>query len=164
LYNNALAAVIAPGSLESRVDQLWQIILTELFPTTQGYLVVCRAPLDNTHLVADVLLRRPGNEDKIYFTMSNKRAQLVGNQNTWDEAEEQLEKYLKTEYKIKTAGDRGVQYGAVAIGTRVLFYHWFRDGGQQLETFGVKLDLVNVNDRETVQQPLRHIKAQIQGW
>jgi hypothetical protein len=162
LYNNALAAVTAPGSLESRVDQLWQIILTELFPTTQGYLVVCRAPLDNTNLVAEVLLRRPGNEDKIYFTMSNKRAQLVGSAYTWNKAKNQLKDYLEKEYEIRTAGDMGVQYGAVAIGTRVRFYHWFRVDGQ-LQRFGnVELDLVN--DRETVQQRLRHIKAQIQGW
>jgi hypothetical protein len=71
--------------------------------------------LDNTHLVADVLLRRPGNGGKIYFTMSNKRAQFVGSENIWEAAEKQLKDYLETEYQIGTAGDMGVQPKYIAL-------------------------------------------------
>jgi hypothetical protein len=152
--------VNAPNSLEVRVDDLWQCILTQLFPTTQGYFVHCRAPLDGTHLTADVLLRRPGNGGKIYFTMSNKR-KSHDQPFFWTQAEAQLKSYLEKEYEIGTAGDRSMQHGAVAIGTKVRLYGLYHSRRGKVEwVCGGEYNVEHGRDK--LQKALMEMKTQIE--
>jgi ribosomal protein L21E len=94
--------------------------------------------------------------------MSNKR-QSHDQQFFWAQAEAQLKSYLEKEYEIGTAGDKSVQHGAVAIGTKVRFYRFHHGRRGKVECFGG--DEYNVeHGRDELQKALMKMKTQIEGW
>jgi hypothetical protein len=109
---------------------MWQAILTGLFTFEEGYMIICRARVDSdseTGAAADVMLQKQkgqGPKPAILFTMSNKRASAVGDEQAWQAAKIQLGNYLAISRQHHTTGGMDPQHGAVAIGTRVRFYEY----------------------------------------
>jgi hypothetical protein len=98
-----------------------------------------------------------------FFTLSNKRAQDVENEKVWKDALDQLETYLRIERESSTDSKMEPQHGAVAMGTRVRFYEYFRNP----VTTRSKLDPLRqagefdvVKDQTRVQRRLVWIKKQ----
>jgi hypothetical protein len=166
LYKKSLKEVAEPASFENKVDQLWQSILTELFPFQEDYMVFGRDRVDHQPNAADMMVKTLAGPAKdvvgIIFTLSNKRAQDVGDDKIWREALRQLKEYLRIERESSTDSKMDPQHGAVAIGRRVRFYQYFRNGPNtrndgQLHPAG---DYDVMKDQTKVQRSLLAIKKQ----
>jgi hypothetical protein len=170
-FRKACKDVTADDSLENKVDQLWQTILTPLFPFHDGYMLFCHDRVtDSRRFAADVMVKRQEGADAkapIIFMPSNKRNSLVNTEHSWDEALGQLLKYLKLE-RENHRDDEMVfpQHGAVAIGTLVRFYEYHGAGGSGTKpgTELVATDKFDVQaGQKLIQERLEAIKAQADG-
>lgn len=144
------------------MDQLWQSILTPLFPFKEGYLVVGRdRVVDDNQKSADLMVKLLRHDNiTIIFTMENKRheSDQQTKEKAKDKAKQQLEEYL--ELVCKNSAHGGIDpRGAIAIGTEVSFYKFTgirtREGPRELILIN---DLDISKDKDKVQNLLMEIK------
>jgi hypothetical protein len=101
------------GSYEhSKVNQMWQSILTLIFPWDDGYLVARDAWVGDQKPSVDLIVKRLKKGDfrpTVVFTMLNERSG-----SSWKDAFMQLKNHLRTQRQAGTYGGQA-QYCAVGI-------------------------------------------------
>ena len=110
-------------ALEDVTEALWLRVLQHIFPTEQ-YFVRQQARIhSNPGEVVDIIITEtPWNKKTVtILIVETKRTSKAGQDSAWDQALNQLHRYLKTMYKAAKPKPE-IQFGLVAIGRHARFY------------------------------------------
>ncbi|KAF2761049.1 hypothetical protein EJ05DRAFT_251045 [Pseudovirgaria hyperparasitica] len=167
---------IKAGTLEEKVQILWNGILNTYFPPTEPYKIAIKAVVltDNTALDAVIFeihaLQEPRSSQHLQEPRSSHQLQerqifmveckrisedtLEG----WLGAQAQLLGYLESNSNVATCSG---MYGACTIGSKVMFFEWIKDS-HRLTAISPMLDMKEPIDRPVVEDMLIRVKQY--GW
>jgi hypothetical protein len=164
------------ATIEEPVQILWTTILTTWFPTIEPYKLAFKSPITQNDLAPDGIVieirftpraaSRPGGhqvnsshdlqEFQIFF-VECKRPQN-DTPAEWDAARVQLCQYFEMNINYSSK-----MYGAIGIGTKVVFYEWNESASPQLQPLHAStIDLLQPAGRVELEALLKNVK--LNGW
>ncbi|KAJ5710074.1 hypothetical protein N7493_009666 [Penicillium malachiteum] len=163
---------IKPGSHEGTVQDLWNIIVLDRFPSHEGYKYLWKGPnnsLHEPHIIIIQLYDRPptsqnssdfdDSDERQIFLMKCRSAPLDIPPN--DTEEERIFDEL-----LQALNDKGKIFGAVAIGKKVRFYR-FEEADSENSISRLHDGTIDIDDPDgtvQVEEILGHIKANACQW
>lgn len=158
---------VKAGTLEEKVQILWNGILNTYFPPTQPYRIGIKAAVltDNNapdavifEIRASMIPRSSEDFQERQIFMAECKRISEDTTAGWEGAELQLATYIEANTNSALCGG---MYGACAIGKKVTFYEWIRLTGLLTPMTG-RLDMEHPTHRPHVEDMLSHIKQN--GW